>query len=137
MTDTFEYTVRPGSATLSVVAFTGLGALTAFLWQTSAGFALLFMIPTLAVCLWQLARVPTYGIRITPGHWHILGGHEEMAIPTGQISYLKIVDRNGVLRAGLMLVDGTEVVLSSDVVPGPLELIREATARGIPVREFS
>lgn len=137
MSDTFTYAVRPGSSTLSVVAFVGLGALTALLWQAVPAFLLLFMIPALAACLWQVTKVPTYGIRITPDAWFVMGGYEDLEIPTGQISYLKVIDRNDQRRATLMLVDGSEIILSSDSLPAPLDLIREATQRGIPVREIS
>lgn len=137
MTDTFEYSVRPGSTTLSVVAFIGLGSLTALLWQIVPAFFLLFLIPAMIASVWQITKVPTYGIRITPDTWHVMGGYEDLEIPTGQISYLKVVDRADQRRAALMLVDGSEIILAADSLPSPIDLIREATARGIPVREFS
>ena len=137
MTDTFEYATRPGSAGLTILSFVGLGALTAFLWQMTPGLVLLLMIPALAVCLWQVTRVPTYGIRMTRSSWHILGGADDLVIPTAQIAYLRILDRGAHRRIGLMLDDGTEIVLPLECLPDPLQLIREATNRGIPVREQS
>ncbi len=137
MSDTFEHSSRPGSASLSVLSFVGLGALAAILWQISPGFVLLLMIPALAVCLWQMARVPTYGIKMTKSSWYILGGYEDLIVPTAQISYLRMVERSGHRRIGLMLEDGTEIVLPTESLPDPMHLLREATARGIPVRELT
>lgn len=133
MSDTFEFSTRPGNAALSVVTLTGLGALAALLWLVAPGYALLLMIPALALCLWQLMRVPTYGIKMTRSSWHILGGYEDLIIPTAQISYLRVVDRGAVQRVGVMLEDGTEIQLPLDCLPDPLDMVREATTRGIPV----
>lgn len=137
MTDTFEYATQPGSAGLSILSFVGLGALTAFLWQITPGYVLLLMIPALVVCMWQVTRVPTYGIKMTRSSWSILGGEDDLVIPTAQIAYLRVVDRGTNRRIGLMLDDGTEIVLPLACLPDPLDLIREATNRGIPVRELS
>lgn len=137
MTDTFEYATRPGSAGLSILSFVGLSALTVFLWQIAPGFVLLLMVPALLMCLWQITRVPTYGIRMTRSTWSILGGTDDLKIPTAQIAYLRVVDRGAHRRIGLMLDDGTEVVLPLECLPDPYDLIREATNRGIPVRQQS
>lgn len=134
MTQTFEYAVRPGSTGLTILSFLGLGALSALLWQAVPAFLLFFLIPALAVCVWQMTKVPTYGIRITAESWHVLGGYEDLDIPSGQIAYLKVIDRTGQRRCSLMLTDGSEIVLSADSLPAPADLIREAGARGIPVR---
>lgn len=137
MTDTFEYATRPGSAGLSILSFVGLSALTVFLWQISPGYVLLLMVPALVMCLWQITRVPTYGIKMTRSSWCILGGTDDLMIPTAQIAYLRVVDRGAHRRIGLMLDDGTEVVLPLECLPDPYDLIREATNRGIPVRQQS
>lgn len=137
MTDTFEYATRPGSAGLSILSIVGLGALTTFLWQVSPGFVLLLMVPALVVCLWQITRVPTYGIKMTRTSWRIMGGSDDLVIPTAQIAYLRVVDRGTYRRIGLMLDDGTEIVLPLECLPDPFDMIREATNRGIPVRQLS
>lgn len=137
MTDTFEYATRPGSAGLSILSFVGLSALTVFLWQISPGYVLLLMVPALIACLWQVTRVPTYGIKMTRSSWRVLGGSDDLVIPTAQIAYLRVVDRGLNRRIGLMLDDGTEVVLPLECLPDPFDLIREATNRGIPVRQQS
>ncbi|OAN71650.1 hypothetical protein A8B78_19970 [Jannaschia sp. EhC01] len=135
MTDTFEYATRPGSTGLSILSFAGLSALTVFLWQISPGYVLLLMVPALLMCLWQITRVPTYGIRMTGSTWNIMGGQDDLVIPTAQIAYLRVVERGANRRIGLMLEDGTEVVLPLECLPDPYDLIREATNRGIPVRQ--
>lgn len=135
MTDTFEHATRPGSAGLSVLSFVGLSALTVFLWQFSPGFVLLLMVPALLICLWQVTRVPTYGIKMMPDTWRVLDGANDIVIPTAEITYLRVVDHGNNRRIGLMLNDGTELVLPVECLPDPYDLIREATNRGIPVRQ--
>lgn len=137
MTDTYEYAARPGSAGLSILSFVGLGAFTAFLWQVSPGTVMLLMIPALLVCLWQVMRMPVYGIKMTKSAWHVLGGGNDFVIPTDQIAYLRFSDLGSTRRIGLMLEDGTEVVLPVEGLPDPMDLIREATNRGIPVRDLT
>ncbi len=137
MTDTYEYAARPGSASLTILSFLGLGALSAFLWQVSPGNVVLLMIPALLVCLWQLARMPVYGIKMTRTNWHVLGGHNDVVIPADQIAYLRFSDVGSTRRIGLMLEDGTEVILPVEGQPNPMDLIREATNRGIPVRDLT
>jgi hypothetical protein len=135
MTDTFEYATRSGSAGLSILSLAGLSALSVFLWQIAPGLVLLLMVPALLACLWQLMHVPTYGIRMTRSTWRVMGGVEDIVIPTAQIAYLKVIMRSENRRIGLMLDDGTEIVLPVECLPDPYDLIREATNRGIPVRE--
>lgn len=137
MSDTYEYAARPGSAGLSILSLVGLGALTVFLWQISPGTVLLMMIPALVACLWQLTRMPVYGIKMTKYAWHVLGGGNDYVIPTAQISYLRFSDVGTTRRFGLMLTDGTEIVLPVEGLPDPMDLIREATNRGIPVRDLT
>lgn len=137
MTDTFEYATRPGSTGLSILSFAGLGALTVFLWQVAPGYVLLLMIPALIMCLWQVTRVPTYGIRMSSTTWCIMSGDDDMVIPTAKIAYLRVTDRGMNRSIGLMLEDGTEIRLPMECLPDPMEMIREATSRGIPVRELS
>lgn len=135
MTDTFEHATRPGSAGLSILSFVGLSALTVFLWQISPGFVLLLMVPALLICLWQITRVPTYGIKMSDTTWSILDGANDIDIPTDRITYLRVVESGTNRRIGLMLEDGTELVLPLECLPDPYDLIREATNRGIPVRQ--
>lgn len=135
MTDTFQYASRPGSAGLSILGFVGLSALTVFLWQISPGYVLLLMVPALLISLWQFTRVPTYGIKMTPDTWTVHAGADDIVIPTEQIAFLRVVDRGNTPRIGVMLDDGTELVLPTDCLPDPYDLIREATNRGIPVRQ--
>jgi hypothetical protein len=137
MSDTYQYAARPGSAGLSILSFVGLSALTVFLWQISPGSVLLLMIPALLVCLWQIAQMPTYGIKMTKTAWHVMGGHEDLVIPLSHIAYVRLTDAGLTRQVGIMLSDGTEVILPSEGLPDPLDMIREATERGIPVRDLT
>lgn len=137
MSDTYQYAARPGSAGLSVLSFVGLGALTAFLWQISPASVLLLMIPALIICLWQVVNLPSYGIKMTKSAWHVMSGRDSLVIPTKDIAFLQITDFGSTKSAGLMLRDGTKVVLPLEGLPDPLDLIREATNRGIAVRDYS
>lgn len=134
MTETFDHAARPGTAGLSLLSFAGLGALTAMLWQISPGSVPLLLVPAAVACLWQITRMPTYGIKMTDLYWTILGGRDDIVIPTARMLYLRVVDRGAHRRVALMLDDGTEVVLPMACLPDPYDMIREATNRGIPVR---
>ncbi|MBF9044800.1 hypothetical protein HKCCE4037_15765 [Rhodobacterales bacterium HKCCE4037] len=134
MTETFEYSVRPGSAWLSVLSFIGLGVLAYFLWQVAPGFVLLMAIPALAACVWQVLNLPKYGIRMTPSTWQLLGIEDDFIIPSNQISYLRIQKNEGEPIVGLMLDDGTEIRLPNDFLPDLKSLVREAAARNVAVR---
>ncbi|MEJ6395144.1 hypothetical protein V8J82_17915 [Gymnodinialimonas sp. 2305UL16-5] len=134
MADTYEYATRPGKPGLSVIAFTGLGALAALLWQLVPGYVILLLIPALAICLWQLTRVPTYGIKMSDQSWHILGGYDDLEVPISRISHLQIRERGTLQRISVMIDDGTEIQLPIDNLPDHAGLKREAEQRGIPVR---
>lgn len=134
MTEIYEYSVRPGSTMLSVVSFVGLGALAFFLWQASPAFVLLACIPALAACVWQVMHLPKYGLRMTPSTWQLLGIEDDFVIPTSQISYLRVQKRDTGPEVGLILEDGTEIRLPTEVLPDLSALVREATARNVPVR---
>lgn len=133
MSDTFEYVARPGSSALSVLSFVGLGALATFLWQIAPGYVLLLLIPALAICLWQVMNVPTYGMKITQEAWHLIGGDDDIAIPVDRIASLRTVDHDGEQRIRLMMDDGSELQLPAECLPEPGALIRAAEARGIDV----
>ncbi len=134
MIETYEYTVRPGSTILSVMSFVGLGALAYFVWQVSPGFVLLAGIPALAACVWQVWQLPRYGLRMTPSTWQLLGVEDDFVIPTSQISYLRVQKKDAGPEVGLILDDGTEIRLPTEVLPDLGALVREATARNVAVR---
>ncbi|MBO6602791.1 MULTISPECIES: hypothetical protein [Paracoccaceae] len=136
MTGDFEYRARHGGLALSIVAFAGLALLSAFLWQSMPGFVLLLMIPALAVCLWQMIVTPVYGLHLSRDVWHILEGPNDRHLPTASIAHLRVSDRDGTARCTIVMTDGAEIELPDLAVPSPLVLIREATNRGIPVREI-
>lgn len=135
MTDTFEYATRPGKTGLSVIAITGLGALAALLWPLVPGYVVLLVIPALAMCLWQMTRVPTYGVKVSETSWKILGGYDDLDVPTSRISHLQVRERADLRRISLMIDDGTEIQLPVDSLPEHTNLMREAAERGIPVRQ--
>jgi hypothetical protein len=134
MTDTFEYSVRPGSTALSALSFVGLGVLAFFLWQVAPGFVLLAAIPALAACVWQVMNMPKYGIRMTASTWQLLGIEDDFVIPTQQISYLRVQKKDGAPLVSLILEDGTEIRLPTEFLPDLTALVREATARNVAVR---
>ena len=134
MIETYEYTVRPGSTMLSVMSFIGLGALAYFVWQVSPGFVLLAGIPALAACVWQVWQLPRYGLRMTPSTWQLLGVEDDFVIPKSQICYLRVQKKDAGPEVGLILDDGTEIRLPTEVLPDLGALVREATARNVAVR---
>ncbi len=134
MSDTsFEYIARPGSSTLSVVSFVGLGALATFLWQLAPGLVLLILVPALAICAWQVMNVPSYGIKITDETLHLIGGDDDIAIPVNQIVSLRTVARGEEKRIRVMMDDGSELQLPVECVPDADVLLSAAQERGIAV----
>lgn len=135
MSDTFEHASRPGNLGLSVLTFSGLTLLTAQLWQIIPGIVLLVLIPALFVSFCQMIVTPVYGLRVTPKSWAIFDRKSETTIPLGQIAFLRICEHGKKdTRIGLMLTNGREIPVPPKAAPDTFVLIREATARGIPVR---
>ncbi|GEM_PF-1345949 len=136
MTETFEYKTRPGSLTLSMIAFAGLTLLAAQLWASLPGVVILLLIPALLTCLWQIVVTPIYGLSVSRHGWQIINGRQDLSIPACDIAYLRMAEAiTPEVGATLVMNDGSEVALPTHVLPHPMDLIREATNRGIPVRE--
>jgi len=89
------------------------------------------LLPCVAICLIQIAFRPVYGIRMSPALLEVFDGFREEALPLAQIAYLRI--NRGDAR--VVLQNGAEVALPPRALPNPLALIREMTARDIPVRQ--
>ncbi len=89
------------------------------------------LLPCLGICLMQIALRPIYGIRMSPAQLEVFDGFREEALPMAQIAHLRI---NG-HHARIVMQSGAEVALPPRALPGPLALIREMTARDIPVRQ--
>ncbi len=135
MTGDFEYRTRPGGFMLSAIAFAGLSLLTAFLWHAIPGFVLLLLIPALLICLWQMVVTPIYGMRLSRDAWHIFDGPDDRSVPTKSIAHVRIKDRDGAADCTIVTNDGEEIAVPDLAVPAPMVLIREATDRGVPVRQ--
>lgn len=135
MTREFEYHTRPNGVALSIAAFAGLTLLAASLWNSFPGFVILLLVPALAVCFWQIVVIPTYGMRLSQSTWDIIDGPNDRSIAVKTIAYLRVSESEGPMRCSLMLNDGTELDLNALTIPAPMVLIREATKRGIPVRQ--
>ncbi|MEM7723305.1 MAG: hypothetical protein AAF376_13140 [Pseudomonadota bacterium] len=134
MTDPIEYAVRPGQMGLSFVAIAGLCLLCAVLWASMPGVVLLLLLPSVGICIYQMIVTPTYGLRMSKEEWVILNGDNDKSIPASDIAYMSITTRDGTTRAALMLHTGAEIEIPVYLTRDPLDLIREATNRGVPVR---
>jgi len=134
MEKSFEYSARPGSLMLSILAFAGLTLLAALLWNVASGYVLLLFIPALLMCLYQLVVTPIYGLRVNKTHWVILDEDGDYMIPVKDIAHLRVSEQNKATEATLVLKNGTEVEIPLDLAPNPLDLIGAATERGIAVR---
>jgi hypothetical protein len=135
MTPPTEYAARPGNLGLSLITLAGLCMLGGLLWQVAAGYVILLLVPALLICGYQMVVTPTYGLRLAAESWTVLDGEHDLEIPAAEIAYLNIVplsrERS---QAFLVLVDGAEVPIPMALPAHPLDLIRDATARGVPVR---
>ena len=134
MTNTFEHTVQPGRYGLSIMTFIGLGCFAALLWQVAPGYVVILMVPALAICLWQMISVPTYGIRMNKDEVAILGGYEDLSIPTSEINHLLVREHGNDRRVSFILNDGTEVQLPAEFLPEVRRVAHEASECGIAVR---
>lgn len=131
----FEYRTRPGGLALSITAFAGLSLLAAFLWQSLPGFVMLLAVPALAVCFYQIVVTPTYGLHLSRDAWHVFGGDDDVSVPTKSIAHLRVTDDEAAPDYAIVLRDGKEIPVPGLAVPSPEVFIREATARGVAVRQ--
>jgi hypothetical protein len=134
MDKSLTFAARPGNLGLSILAFAGLTLLAAALWPVAPGYVLLLFVPALALCFYQMVLTPIYGLRLGPRNWTVMTEDGDREIHPEQIAYLRIVETGTRASAALVLRDGTEVGIPFDLSPKPLDLIRAATERGIPVR---
>lgn len=135
MDNTYHYQARMGSLTLSLIALAGLILLTAQLWQIMPGFVMIAFLPALLVCIVQLIFTPVYGLAMTRDEWRIEAGKDAKCLPSHDIAYLRLDSQRPRPEAAIVLSDGSEIAVPEIALPDPLILIREATARGIPVRQ--
>ncbi len=91
------------------------------------------MIPCLSICLFQMAVRPLFGIRLTAHKLLIYNGLGESSVPLCLIKHLRVSQGSYVI----VLASGQEITLPEKTLPDPLSLIRELTARDIPVRALS
>lgn len=131
MTRTFHYRV-PGRAQS---AWPGLAAAAVMIALAARSGAPLWVwvaiLPCLGICLLQIAFRPIYGLRLSPTALEIFDGFREEALPLTDIAHLRI--SGGDIR--VVMVSGAERALPRRAVPNAIALIREMTARGIPVRQ--
>ena len=135
MARTFHHNTRPGSLGLSLFALGGLILLAAHLWEIMPGYVMVVFIPALMASIAQLVVTPVYGLQISDRSWRIEADGQTRNLAARDIAYLRLQDRGARPRATVVLTGGAEVEMPASVLPDPLVLIREATERGIPVRQ--
>lgn len=135
MDQTFEHETRPGSLPLSLFTLAGLILLAAQLWQIMPGYVLLIFIPALLVSIAQLVVTPVYRLHMSDEALRIDAGPQSRSMEMGTIAYLRLNGRGPRQEAFVVLADGSEIEMPHYALLDPLVLIREATNRGIPVRQ--
>jgi hypothetical protein len=134
MENRYQSLFRPGNLALSMVAFAGLTLLAAFLWKIAAGYVLLLLIPALAISFYQMVLSPVYGLRTDAKTLTVLADTGRTTVAFSDIAHVRIDETAEKPGATLVLTNGAEVGIPSDMGSDQFDLIRIATDRGIPVR---
>ncbi|MCR9069603.1 MAG: hypothetical protein NXH79_12240 [Rhodobacteraceae bacterium] len=134
MSDYVEYASRSGHTGLSLITLGGLCGLAGFFWHITPGFVILLLIPALLMCMYQTVVSPVFGLRMGRDNWVILDGPEDYEIPSKEIAYLRMVDQGKHSAVSIVLRSGEALDIPLGGDQQPLDLIRDATNLGIPVR---
>jgi hypothetical protein len=134
MENRYHTLFRPGNLALSMVAFSGLTLLAAFLWNVAAGYVLLLLIPALAISFYQMILSPVYGLKMDAEALTVLAEQGQTTVPVHDIAHIRIDQQGATSRATMVLKGGGEIAIPVDMAAGQFDLIRAATDRGIPVR---
>ena len=130
MSKRFSYVVRQRSAHAWAGLAAGLVMLALAADRGAPGWTWALLAPCILVCVAQIALCPGYGIRLSDRALSVLTGYGERVVPLCGIDHLRLTPTRGVV----VLADGEEVPLPRQVLRDTLLVIRESTARGIPVR---
>ena len=129
-----EYASRPGHTGLSLITLGGLSGLAAVLWHSAPGYVILLLIPAILLCMYQTVVTPVFGVRMSPTEWVIMDGASDRRVAAKDIAYLRVIEFAGTTRASVVLTSGVELEVPLGLDQRPLDLIRDATNLGVPVR---
>ncbi|MFO7922007.1 MAG: hypothetical protein R6U99_14590 [Nioella sp.] len=130
MTGHYTKIVRERRSVAWAVLATGLVMLALLADRGAPVWTWALVAPCIAICILQIALKPGYGIGLTSRDMTIFDGFSERRLPIHRVDHLRLSKTS----ATLVLRSGDEVALPRHVMRNTLPLIREATARGIPVR---
>ncbi|MBF9032000.1 hypothetical protein HKCCE3408_16495 [Rhodobacterales bacterium HKCCE3408] len=136
MAQDFEYRSRPGNLYLSLAALAGIALLAAVIWTVAPVFALILLVPAILVSFYQIVVSPIYGMRVTGDAWEVYAGDTDRSVKLDEIGHVQVSDKASAPRATLVLTDGQRIDLPDEALPeDPMALVREATARGLRIRQ--
>lgn len=130
MTGRYRYLVRKRSGPAWMGLAAGLVMLALMVDRAPPLWTWVLVGPCILVCILQIALKPGYGVGFTAGALSIFNGFSEQRLPLSRVDHLRLSDSGAVL----VLRSGDMVPLPNHVMRNSLTLIREITARGIPVR---
>jgi len=130
MTGSYRYLVRERRSAAWGALAAGLVMLALLVDRGAPIWTWALIAPCIAICILQIALKPGYGIGFTRCELAIFDGFRERRLPRSNVDHLRLDART----ATLVLRSGNEVALPRHVLRNTLPLIRETTARGIPVR---
>lgn len=130
MTGRYRYLVRERRIAAWGALGAGLVMLALLVERGAPIWTWALIAPCIAICILQIALKPGYGIGFTPRDLAIFDGFRERRLPLSSVDHLRLDAHT----ATLVLRSGDEVALPCHVLRNTLPLIRETTARGIPVR---
>ncbi|MEM6390300.1 MAG: hypothetical protein AAF825_10720 [Pseudomonadota bacterium] len=127
MTD-YTYRTRPGSLWLSLFALAGVTLLSAVIWTIAPAFAVILLLPSVLICVYQMIASPVYGLSLTAEAWRVHSEEPDFEIPLADIARAELSGPDATLH----LRDGTRLALPASVLPKDRSaLIEAARARGL------
>lgn len=109
----FAYRTRPGSLWLSVFALAGLTLLSAVVWTIAPVFALVLLVPSVLICLYQMIASPVYGISLNAARLHVRSDAPDLEVPLAEIARLDLSGADAMVH----LRDGATLPLPGAVLP--------------------
>lgn len=135
MVNRIQVLTRPGNLALSMVAFSGLTLLAAFMWNVAPGYVILLLIPALAISFYQMVLSPVNGLRMDDAALTVLSDTGVTSVPLDRIAEIRLTGQPGAAQGNILLGDGAVMAIPFEMGADHCAFLRRMADRGIPVRE--
>ena len=114
--------------TPSMTDYTYLTRPSAVIWTIAPAFAVILLLPSVLICVYQMIASPVYGLSLTAEAWRVHSEEPDFDIPLADIARAELSGPDATLH----LRDGTRLALPASVLPKDRSaLIEAARARGL------